>query len=145
MKHPDPLLDDLAAGVPWEHTRALLQAIAGVDRDEAIAALGAVLRALSRPTRRGGDPFAKQRRDLHEGLRAMASLLGQGKPVAETAREVIDRCNRYQPLPVETDPLRRAMQKVIPRQSANVASARRRQRDRLAAKGVGSPTPWQAA
>ena len=112
MKHPDPLLDDLAAGVPWEHTRALLQAIAGVDRDEAIAALGAVLRALSRPTRRGGDPFAKQRRDLHEGLRAMASLLGQGKPVAETAREVIDRCNRYQPLPVETDPLRRAMQKV---------------------------------
>src|SRR5438874_2077664 len=64
--------------------------------------------------RRGGDHQAAQRRALHDGLRGMASLLGlgKGKSAAEVAREIMERCNRYQPMPVESDPLRREMQRV---------------------------------
>jgi hypothetical protein len=64
--------------------------------------------------RRGGDPRAEQRRELHGGIREMASLLGlgSGKPAADVAREIVDHCNRYQPLPVETDPVRREMLRV---------------------------------
>ena len=63
---------------------------------------------------RGGDPRAEQRRELHGGLREMASLLGlaSGKPAADVAREIVDHCTRYQPLPVETDPVRREMLRV---------------------------------
>ena len=68
------------------------------------------------PTKRGrgGDPHAKQRHELHDGIRGMASLLGlsAGKPAAEVAREIIDRCDRYQPMAVETDPVRREMLRV---------------------------------
>jgi hypothetical protein len=68
----------------------------------------------SSPHRRGGDPHAERRRELHDGLRGMASLLGlgKGKPAAEVAREITDRCKRYQPMPVETDPVRREMLRV---------------------------------
>jgi hypothetical protein len=53
--------------------------------------------------RRGGDRHAAQRRELHDGLPCIASLLGlgEGKRVVEVAREITDRCNRYQPMPVE--------------------------------------------
>ena len=64
--------------------------------------------------RRGGDPRAEQRRELYDGLRGMASLLGlaAGKSAADVAREITDRCNRYNPIPVETDPVRREMLRV---------------------------------
>jgi hypothetical protein len=64
--------------------------------------------------RRGGDPRHEQRRELYDGLYGMASLLGldEGKPAIEVARKIIDRCNRYQPLPVETDPVRCEMQRL---------------------------------
>jgi hypothetical protein len=64
--------------------------------------------------RRGGDPRAEQRRELHGGIRELASLLGlaSGKPPADVAREIVDHCARYQPLPVETDPVRREMLRV---------------------------------
>ena len=63
--------------------------------------------------RRGGDPFAEQRRELHNGLHRMASLLGlEGKPAVKVAREIIDRDSRYQPMSVETEPLRCEMRRV---------------------------------
>jgi hypothetical protein len=72
--------------------------------------------AKNKPTKRGrgGDRKAEQRRELHDGLRGMASLLGleKGKPAAEVAREITDRCNRYRPMAVETDPVRREMLRV---------------------------------
>jgi hypothetical protein len=70
--------------------------------------------ATSRAKRRGGDPRAEQRRELHGGICAMASLLGlgSGKTAADVAREITDHCGRYQPLPVETDPVRLEMLRV---------------------------------
>jgi hypothetical protein len=64
--------------------------------------------------RRGGDRKAEQRRELHDGLRGMASLLGlgKGKSAAEIAKEITHRCKRYQPMRVETDPVRREIQRI---------------------------------
>jgi hypothetical protein len=78
-------------------------------------ATGARAAAKTKPTkRRGGDPRPQQRRELHGGICAMASLLGLGggKTAADVAREIVDHCNRYQPLPVETDPVRLEMLRV---------------------------------
>jgi len=99
---------------PWQHVIPILVALADLDHEEAIEALAAVQRMVHAQRRRGGDPHAVRRRELHDGLRGMASLLGlgKGKPAAEVAREITDRCKRYQPMPVETDPLRREMLRV---------------------------------
>jgi hypothetical protein len=90
--------------------------LAALDRDsEDDPSLGDINSTTSAAERRrGGDPLAKRRRELHDGLRRMASLLGlgDGKPAAEVAREITDRCNRYQPMPAEIDPVRREMLRV---------------------------------
>src|SRR5262245_48135734 len=102
----EPSADDLVA--------RLLEAVGGSDYGDAIATLETVSQMLSPPKRRGGDRRAGSRRELHEALRAMASLLGleKGKLASEVAREILDRCSRYRPALVETDPLRQAMQTV---------------------------------
>jgi len=62
---------------------------------------------------RGGDPFAKQRRELHAGLRALAEFRkNPGKPLVVVAEEIIERQQRYQPMAKETDPERLEMLRV---------------------------------
>jgi len=108
-----------AVPVAIEPVRAV--ALAGELIEAAVPKLNIAAKfAVTRPApeqikRRGGDPRAEQRRELHEGLCRLASLLGldHGKTAAEVAREITARCNRYQPMAaVETDPVRREMLRV---------------------------------
>src|SRR5262249_23654407 len=81
--------------------------------------------------RRGGDPFAQQRRELYAGLRAIAEFRKKSsKPLATVVEEIIDRQKRYQPMARETDPERVEMLRVRntglrvpgPRRLANIIS-----------------------
>jgi hypothetical protein len=92
-------------------------ALAGELIEAALPKLGNVVEensTKSKGGRRGGDPLPEQRRELHDGLRGMAFLLGlgRGKSAAEVAREIAERCNRYQPMSAEIDAVRRAMLRV---------------------------------
>src|SRR5438270_12427189 len=106
--------DGAVVPVALQPVRAV--ALAGELIEAAVPKLNAAeISVETKPTeRRGGDRKTEQRRELHDGLRGMASLLGlgKGKRAVEVAREITDRCNRYQPMPVETDPIRREMQRV---------------------------------
>jgi hypothetical protein len=90
-------------------------ALAGELIEAAVPKLGSVAAepaiphpAIEKPIkRRGGDRHAAERRELHDGLRAIAGFRKrEGKPLVMVAREVIGICDRCQPMPEETDPER---------------------------------------
>src|SRR5437762_8758527 len=103
-----------AVPVAIEPVRAV--ALAGELIRAALPKLGVVEKnsIVSAPKRRrGGDPFAKQRGELHHGLRALAHFRKQpGKPLADVAEEIIEQQQRYQPMAKETDPERLEMLRV---------------------------------
>src|SRR3954451_7008569 len=58
------------------------------------------------PRTRGGDHRAEERGRRNEAMRALADLLAPGVPIEASARAIVSRTSRYQPLPVEHDPIR---------------------------------------
>jgi hypothetical protein len=64
------------------------------------------------PSKRGGDPRAQQRRQRDSGIRALARLVGNGKPLGRQAQEIAGSLARYRPMPQETSPERRLMQEI---------------------------------
>jgi hypothetical protein len=89
-----------------------LAAIAELDPEEALEALRIVRRALVKP-KRGGDPYAEQRRKRDDNIRALVPLVAPGKSLEQQARDIAGRLTRYRPMPEETSPERRLMREIV--------------------------------